>query len=603
MRLQTIRFPNKDICGEEEMYLHRQDGWLNFNGYFNLFYIEKRKKYCRLDGVKLYLQIQGASSIRLMHDQEVIRQIELSLSDRVCEIEFPYQAYESGVFWFAVQPRQWDPLELSGYFEGIGKPSREINIGAVICTYKREGYVYRNLQSLKELFEQSDVQAGNHLKIFVIDNGQSLQRYQPIQSLAEKYKEKILIFGNCNAGGAGGFTRGMMEALKRRKQEGLTHVLLMDDDAVFEPDLFVRLYGFLSFLKEEWQDLTVGGNLMREDFPYLQHAGGEWFGGFKVHNDHILMDLRSFEACRADCLCQTDYRPGTYSGWWCCCFSLNTVREDNLPIPLFLHYDDVEFGLRSQGKGIVFLNGIGAWHKGFEYAFAGSTRYYDVRNTLITTALHQPRQKKIAVKKWVWRNIIGALLEYRYGEARLAYQGLVDFCKGPDWLISQNPERLNQKIRGKFSLNSLEELKKQVSPREYEEILRQIRSSRMQIDAEQIRNFYSPSRRKGHFLHKALWNGWFLPAKKGPLIAVSAMDTPYKAFRCKRILLFEPFSEKVLLAQRDYGEFKKILKCLIKTSMLVDRFYQKAACEYRERLSEITSMSAWERYLGLDEDE
>lgn len=45
MRLQNIRFPEPDICREEELYFHRNGEWIDFNGYFNLFYIEKRKKY------------------------------------------------------------------------------------------------------------------------------------------------------------------------------------------------------------------------------------------------------------------------------------------------------------------------------------------------------------------------------------------------------------------------------------------------------------------------------------------------------------------------------------------------------------------------------
>lgn len=41
MRLQNIRFPEPDICREEELYFHRNGEWIDFNGYFNLFYIWK----------------------------------------------------------------------------------------------------------------------------------------------------------------------------------------------------------------------------------------------------------------------------------------------------------------------------------------------------------------------------------------------------------------------------------------------------------------------------------------------------------------------------------------------------------------------------------
>ena len=60
----------------------------------------------------------------------------------------------------------------------------------------------------------------------------------------QKMKDKIDIIQNMNAGGAGGFTRGMIEIMNRKEKEGYSHVLLMDDDAIIQPDLLVRLYGF-----------------------------------------------------------------------------------------------------------------------------------------------------------------------------------------------------------------------------------------------------------------------------------------------------------------------------------------------------------------------
>lgn len=43
MRLQNIQLPDSDICAEEELYFHRNGDWIDFNGYFNLFYIEKER--------------------------------------------------------------------------------------------------------------------------------------------------------------------------------------------------------------------------------------------------------------------------------------------------------------------------------------------------------------------------------------------------------------------------------------------------------------------------------------------------------------------------------------------------------------------------------
>ena len=608
MRLQTILFPTEAICSAEELYLHRREKWIDFDGYFNLFYVEKHKKYCRLEGLRLIVQLKGASLLCLMHNRTILQQLKLDdkAPTREYMLVFPYESYDSGVFWFSLQAEQPELLELHGYFEGALKAPSPVSIAAVICTYKREAYVARNLRCLKQVLNSQELEVSRRLRLFLIDNGQSLERDASIQKLASECGCQVSIFKNRNAGGAGGFTRGMLEALRQKESGGLTHVLLMDDDALFEPDLFVRLYGFLCALKASYKRITVGGNLLREDFPYLQHASGEWFWNFKVRNDHTLVDLRSFDTCTSSFMCQPDPNPWLYSGWWCCCFSLETVRTDNLPLPLFLHYDDVEYGLRNRENGVVFLNGIGVWHKGFECAFAGTTRYYDVRNTLIAAALYQPEQRPFAIKKWVCRNIISPILEFRYGEAYSSFRGLVDFCRGPMWLYRQDPEKLNQEIRQGFSLKPLGELKAQLSEAEYRRVLRKIDFYEKNMQANEIQDFYVPSRRKGHFFKKATWNGWFLPSSQrrtDELPVISAVETPYKAFRKNRLVLFEPFAGKALLTRRDYRELRKILKCLLQASWLIDHCYQKAAKEYRERLPEITSASAWEKYLGLDEYE
>ena len=78
MRLQNIRFPEPDICREEELYFHRNGEWIDFNGYFNLFYIEKRKKYTNQETLTLHLEVGDCQAVRLMHGETMIREIELS---------------------------------------------------------------------------------------------------------------------------------------------------------------------------------------------------------------------------------------------------------------------------------------------------------------------------------------------------------------------------------------------------------------------------------------------------------------------------------------------------------------------------------------------
>ena len=74
----------------------------------------------------------------------------------------------------------------------------------------------------------------------------------------------------------------------------------MDDDAIVEPDLLVRIYGFLSTIKQTWKDITIGGALLREDYPYLLLCAGEWWKKGKTVNTEANLDLRTLKAASND---------------------------------------------------------------------------------------------------------------------------------------------------------------------------------------------------------------------------------------------------------------------------------------------------------------
>lgn len=432
MRLQNIRFPEPDICREEELYFHRNGEWIDFNGYFNLFYIEKRKKYTNQETLTLHLEVGDCQAVRLMHDETMIREIELSGQPEPLTLEFPYQEIDKGVFWFSVKPgisSKSAVPQLSGWYEGKCQEEKPVRIAAVVCTFKREPYVLRNLKSVLRFLERPE-NASMNLCYWLVDNGRTLSEHEEISRLAAQHPDTIRIIPNRNVGGAGGFTRGMIEAIEEKERLGLTHVQMMDDDAVMDPELFVRAYGFLGMRKDEWEDIRLGGTLMREDYPYMCQAMGEWFERFNVTNPLVMTDMRSFENCRKPLIERPHDEYHMYSGWWCCCYSLNMVRNDNLPLPLFIHRDDIEYEVRNKETGIVFLNGFNVWHKGFEVNFLGTNAYYDTRNNLIYAALHEPELSRIYMWKWISKFLLTAIMKMRYEEAGFICQGVKDFVKG-----------------------------------------------------------------------------------------------------------------------------------------------------------------------------
>ncbi len=161
------------------------------------------------------------------------------------------------------------------------------------------------------------------------------------------------------------------------------------------------------------------------------------------------MDMRSFDLCTQEEMCTTENELHRFSGWWCCCYSLNIVRQDNLPLKqLFIHIDDIEYEKRNRlaGNPVAFFNGIGVWHKPFESEFLGIKRYYNIRNGLIQTALHEKDVSGLYIKKKMIKQIVGCGLGNRYMEMHLAYMGYKDFLKGPKWLETLDTEEHHKNL-------------------------------------------------------------------------------------------------------------------------------------------------------------
>ncbi len=470
--LQNILLPTDELCSIEEVYYHSDpDGTItDFDGYFNLFYIEKHKRYTAISGVSLNLMLKGYDSITVMHDRTELVTYELGPNSDICSkeqsakdqtaddhvtypgsyrIDLPYDEYTDGVFWFRL--RQSSPgsvTHIEGYYEGEVSSLRPARVFVDICTYKREKYVLRNLKRTVDFLNRDNHRyISDNVIIALIDNGHTLKDCKDITDIVDLY-DNISIIENKNNGGAGGFTRGMREAIALKEGKELTHVLLMDDDASYDMELFIRLFGILMTLRDEYSDITVGGALWREDFPFIQHASGEWFEKLATYNSIPFLDMRSYEECTCEDMCTTSEEHKLYSGWWCCCYSLDIVRNDNLPLQIFIHGDDIEYEKRARscGNAVVFINGIGAWHNAFDIEYPGVKQYYDARNFLILTALHEPELTKKFIARKIGRILFARVFWRRYPELQLAYTGSMDFLKGRDWLDSLDPEEHHKEV-------------------------------------------------------------------------------------------------------------------------------------------------------------
>ena len=626
IKLQNLRFPEKEICQTEELYFHRNPGKLILDGYFNLLYLEKRKKYTNLEGLALRLAAPGYRQLNVCCDRKVVQSFTLDPAEKtVQEFVLPYKRLTGNVLYLELvegdktqavaKNSGGDPVMsgINGAFFGLIPENKvhPVHVGIDICTFRRETYVLRNLKQMTErLLDREDEEAGRHFRLWVIDNGQTLDKYEPLQKYLKELaypedtdeeregnrdiRDRVRIIPNKNSGGAGGFTRGMVEILNEKERLGLTHVLLMDDDAVVDPETMVRIYGFISTLKDSWKDVTVGGAMFREEIPYILFCSGEWWEKGRIQNTALNWDLRSYKMAASRELAAAEHEKDRYSGWWCCCYSLNTVREDNLPLPLFLHHDDIEFGLRNSGQGAVFLNGVGVWHRTPTESFPGPTGYYDVRNNLIEIALHGNGGLKL-YRIIMLKAILGWALKHYYTGSLLAYYGMIDFLKGPQWLYRTDAEQLNNYLRNSVpKLKPLEELKNELTEAEFTSLSAEIEEIRTGGSAALKAREQKPSLK-----HILTMNGWLLPTD-GEASLLLSTDAPYRNYRKEKVLLYEMGSGKGLVRKRNWKEMARILKLLIRAMIAVSTEVPGAEAKWRSALPELTSKASWKRYLGLD---
>lgn len=151
----------------------------------------------------------------------------------------------------------------------------EVKIALNICTFQREEFIHRNLSLLQasDFFNPDNPQYYGRLHIFVVDNGSSLQLPESLY---------VHCIYNRNTGGSGGFQRGIEEI--RKRNEGFTHVIFMDDDVAFDISSFYLLFDFLSGVGEADRDRPVAGRMFCMDDPYIQYTAAEkWNRGMVSH--------------------------------------------------------------------------------------------------------------------------------------------------------------------------------------------------------------------------------------------------------------------------------------------------------------------------------
>lgn len=603
LKIQNILLPEIGVCSEKSLFYHeKHEGSIewdmvnnqlifekrrsecSFSTYFNGLSIEKWKKYTGIGNVRLCLLLKGEFQIVLKkHSQvkgivsnDVVDAVHVK-GDGITPIALPYTLYEyRGIIGFSLIALEKDGAFVGGWYEAEVEDQDlyDVNLALNICTFRREPFILRNIRTLNNtILNDPENPLSDHIQLFISDNGKTL----PAEELNS---DKIHIVPNKNVGGAGGFSRGMIEVLKHSESFPATHIIMMDDDIIIETESLFRTYMLLRCRKPKYISAFVGGAMLRLDQPTIQvESGASWNGGRLISNKSGLR-LSGLDACLYNEI--EEYTE--YNAWWFCCTPINVVRNDNLPMPIFIRGDDLEYGLRNM-ETLILLNGICVWHEPFENKYSSFLQYYILRNQLYDNALHFRKYGKRKLLQELYWRVLSQLVRYRYKDAHLILRGVDDFLKGTDFLLHTSGETLHKEIMASgYKAEPIENLDYAFHYPDY-------KISMQESDG-----------RLHRFLRLITGNGFLLPSHKqlaNEAKCVSmATCRPVNFFRQNVVLNYDAASGKAFVTKKSYRETFSCMGQLLCTTVHILLSYDKAKKDLAKNYQELTNVAFWEQYLA-----
>ncbi|OQY31468.1 MAG: hypothetical protein B6241_13900 [Spirochaetaceae bacterium 4572_59] len=433
--LQNIIFP-RDDSAPRELYFRSwnyslsekglvidKGGSLDFSTYFNLFSFDKWNEYTGLESLSLVMNISGSCVVKLYSfddNGEVIKESVRNVpvgGDVVLTV--PEILY-SGHIGMSIEATSLFRLKSAYWGSALLLFQRHIRTAAVFCTYNRDEFLFPNLKVIRN----SEIE---NLDVFVVDNASRID-----ESSIKEFGDDFYLFHNPNTGGSGGFTRGLMEALK--SDVSYTHVLFMDDDIRLEGETLFRSQTLLSHLRPEYKKHFLSGAMLQLDKPHLMFESTARWNGVRVKNYKKDLDLRSLEnLCQAD---RNENNKNSYAAWWYCGIPLSKGMERDLPFPFFIYGDDMDYSLK-RASGLLTLNGIGVWHEPFTKKFSPLFKsYFFCRNTMILNSLHSRKFNYFHNALNSAAHFFVQLFVHDYRSASLALDALEDYLEGAEYVAA-----------------------------------------------------------------------------------------------------------------------------------------------------------------------
>ena len=595
----TGRAVHPDQIESRTAFRLRQGDKISFGTYFNAFPASYWRRWSVVDDVRLNVTVAGRGA-----SVTVYKSMANGRSQRVdaATVEGDRETFDfdltlkpfvdGGWYWYDVVAGDEDAVVETAEWSADVPADREQHGTAdiVITTMNRPDFCAKLLTQIGE-----DEQLRPYLDtVFVSEQGTQKVVDSEFFAFAEKaLGDRLVVNVQGNLGGSGGYARGQLESVRKGTA---TYALMMDDDVVCEPEGIVRAITFGDLAR---RPSIVGGHMFSIYSRSRLHSFGEivqpwkfwWMTPLDGYSDWDLAarNLRSARWLHK----RVDV---DFNGWFMCLIPRETLEQIGLSLPIFIKWDDLEFGLRAKAAGVptITFPGAAVWHVPWtdKNDAVDWQAYFHHRNRFIAALLHSPYPKGGRMVRESLNHQIKHLVSLQYSTVEIRHQALEDVLAGPYGLHEVLPHKL-------ADVNAFR---------------KQFTDAQLHVDPDtfpSVRRTKPPRKGKGPGSDipgrlSQLMTAGLAPirqlrpvrdmSKEHPEAELTAMDAKwYRLASYDSAIVSMNDGASAALYRRDPEHYKELLRKTIAIHAQLHREWPRLAAEYRAALADITSPEAWEK--------
>jgi galactofuranosylgalactofuranosylrhamnosyl-N-acetylglucosaminyl-diphospho-decaprenol beta-1,5/1,6-galactofuranosyltransferase len=586
------------VLGRHRYRVNENDR-ISFGTYFNGFAAGYWRRWTVVEEVALHISVTGAGSSIIVYrsmpngrSQRVDSAIVESDSQQDFRFDLPLAPFgDGGWYWFdIVAGPAGAVLEEATWVADV--PADRAGSGSVtvgITTMNRPDFCAK---LLAQLGSDDDLHSVLDEVIVVEQGTRKVADDSGFGRAQEALGDKLRVIEQGNMGGSGGYARSQYETLEAGRS---TYMMCMDDDVVCEPESIVRAVTFGDLCR---RPTIVGGHMFSLYSKARLHSFGEiinkyrfwWMSPPTVENDWDFAgrNLRSSRWLHR----RIDV---DFNGWFMCLIPTEVLRTIGLSLPLFIKWDDSEYGVRAAAHGFptVTLPGAAVWHVPWtdKNDALDWQSYFHQRNRTIAALLHSPYEHGGRVVRESFNHQVKHLFALQYSTAELRHLALEDVLAGPEQLHGDLMTKLPQ-LQAKRK--EYADARTSPDPDAFPPVRREKPPKRGQDPT-------LPKGRIGQLVSAATSTvRQALPtrslAERHPEAWLAAMDAKWWMIsQFDSVVVSMPDGTSAAWYQRDREEFKDLLRRTLEIHQRLYREWQELSRRYREALPDLVSPEQWSK--------